>query len=87
MGGGFHQILQGGYLSVHADFNHHKPMNLERRINVLIYLNKNWCAEYGGQLELWTNDMARCVKSVVPTFNRCVIFNTTSKTIMETRSR
>jgi hypothetical protein len=78
MGAGFHQLSQGGYLSMHADFNHHKPMNLERRINVLIYLNKDWRPEYGGQLELWTNDMTRCVKSVVPIFNRCVIFNTTS---------
>jgi hypothetical protein len=78
MGAGFHQILSGGHLSVHSDFNHHKPMNLERRINVLIYLNKDWRAEYGGQLELWPEDMTRCFKSVVPTFNRCVIFNTTS---------
>jgi len=78
LGAGFHQILQGGYLSVHADFNHHKLMDLERRINVLIYLNKDWRPEYGGLLELWTNDMTRCARSVVPMFNRCVIFNTTS---------
>jgi Rps23 Pro-64 3,4-dihydroxylase Tpa1-like proline 4-hydroxylase len=77
-GAGFHQISQGGHLSMHADFNHHKPMNLERRINVLIYLNKGWRAEYGGQLELWDNEMTRCVQSVVPEFNKCVIFNTTS---------
>ena len=78
IGGGFHQIEQGGHLSVHADFNHHKLMNLERRINVLIYLNKGWKDEYGGQLELWDEDMRGCVKSVVPLFNRCVVFNTTS---------
>jgi hypothetical protein len=77
-GGGFHEILQGGHLSVHADFNHHKPMNLERRINVLIYLNHDWKDEYGGQLELWDDAMAKRVVSVVPEFNRCVIFNTTS---------
>jgi hypothetical protein len=77
-GGGYHEITQDGHLSVHADFNHHGPMNLERRINVLIYLNKDWKDEYGGQLELWDNDMKRCVKSFVPLFNRCVIFNTNS---------
>ena len=42
---GFHRISQGGHLSMHADFNHHKPMNLERRVNVLIYLNKDWRAD------------------------------------------
>ncbi|HWF01527.1 MAG TPA: 2OG-Fe(II) oxygenase, partial [Caulobacteraceae bacterium] len=78
LGAGFHEIGQGGYLGMHADFNHHKPMNLERRINALIYLNKDWKPEYGGQLELWDEDMKTCVESVVPLFNRCVIFNTTS---------
>jgi hypothetical protein len=78
MGAGFHEIKNGGHLSVHADFNHHKPMNLERRINVLIYLNKDWKEEFGGQLELWDDDMKVCQKSAVPLFNRCVVFNTTS---------
>lgn len=78
VGAGFHEIQNGGHLSVHADFNHHKPMNLERRINVLIYLNKDWQEEYGGQIELWTTDMSRKVHSLDSTFNRCVIFNTTS---------
>ena len=78
MGAGFHEIKNGGHLSVHADFNHHKPMNLERRINVLIYLNKDWKDEYGGQLELWDDDMKSCQKSVLPVFNRCVVFNTAS---------
>jgi hypothetical protein len=66
---------------MHADFNHHKPMNLERRINVLIYLNKEWRGEYGGQLELWDNAMTRCAKAVVPLYNRCVIFSTTSESM------
>jgi hypothetical protein len=78
MGGGFHEISNGGHLSVHADFNHHKPMNVERRVNVLIYLNADWKPEYGGQLELWDNDMKGCVQSIVPMLNRCVMFNTTS---------
>ncbi len=77
-GGGIHEIKQGGHLSIHADFNHHRLMNLERRINVLIYLNKDWKAEYGGGLELWDNAMTACERNVVPIFNRCVIFNTTS---------
>lgn len=76
-GAGFHRVSQGGHLSIHADFNHHKPMNLERRVNVLIYLNKDWRAEYGGSFELWDNQMTKCAHSIVPSFNRGVIFNTT----------
>jgi hypothetical protein len=79
LGAGFHEIGQGGHLSVHADFNHHKPMNLERRINVLIYLNKNWQLDYGGALELWNDGMSSCAIKLEPSFNRCVIFNTTSE--------
>jgi len=78
LGAGFHEISTDGHLSIHADFNHHKPMDLERRINVLIYLNKDWKDEYGGQLELWDRGMKAKVQSVVPEFNRCVIFNTDS---------
>lgn len=78
LGAGFHEIRNGGHLSVHADFNHHKLMNLERRVNVLIYLNKDWKEEYGGQIELWDTKMSRQVQSHVPIFNRCIIFNTTS---------
>ncbi|RYG99379.1 MAG: 2OG-Fe(II) oxygenase [Alphaproteobacteria bacterium] len=78
-GGGLHELRQGGHLSIHADFNHHKPMGLERRINVLIYLNQDWRDDYGGQLELWDKGMSQCVRSILPSFNRCVIFNTTGK--------
>lgn len=78
LGAGIHVIKQGGHLSVHADFNHHKIMNLERRINVLIYLNKDWRHEYGGSLELWDEQMTELKHDIVPLFNRCVIFNTTS---------
>ncbi|MEO7787573.1 MAG: 2OG-Fe(II) oxygenase [Sphingomicrobium sp.] len=78
MGAGFHEIKQGGHLSVHADFNHHVIMNLERRINVLIYLNKDWQSEFGGGLELWDEKMTTLHHDIVPAFNRCVIFNTTS---------
>ncbi len=75
-GGGLHQIVGGGKLDVHADFNFEPQIDLYRRINLLLYLNKDWQDSYGGQLELWDKDMTRCVKRVAPIFNRCVIFNT-----------
>ncbi len=81
LGAGFHEIQNGGHLSMHADFNHHKPLNLERRINVLVYLNDGWQSEYGGQLELWTPDMKRQVQSIVPVMNRCAIFTTTQESM------
>jgi Rps23 Pro-64 3,4-dihydroxylase Tpa1-like proline 4-hydroxylase len=77
-GGGIHRIETGGHLDIHADFNHHAKLNLERRLNVLIYLNHDWKAEYGGSFELWDKEMKHKVASFVPTFNRMVCFSTTS---------
>lgn len=76
-GGGLHQTKPGGFLSIHADFNHYKKLRLERRLNLLIYLNKDWRDEYGGHLELWDREMKECKKKVLPIFNRAVIFSTT----------
>ena len=76
-GGGVHQSGKGGFLNIHADFTvhpHHR--NWQRRINVLVYLNKDWRDEWGGQLELWDQQMKACGKKISPVFNRCVIFNT-----------
>jgi len=73
--GGAHQVLRDGYLNIHADGNRDNRMNLDRRLNVFIYLNKHWKDEYKGHLELWDSTMSHCHKKVLPTFNRTVIFN------------
>lgn len=77
VGGGLHQIEKGGYLKIHVDFNRHKRMRLDRRLNLLIYLNKDWQEEYGGHFEMWNTEMTKCEKKILPIFNRCVIFSTT----------
>ena len=40
-GGGFHEISTGGRLGIHADFRIHEKLHLQRRLNLLIYLNEN----------------------------------------------
>jgi hypothetical protein len=75
-GAGLHETLPGGWLDVHADFNFHGACFLDRRLNVLVYLNRGWREEWGGELELWDRDLTRCVKRVAPVFNRTVVFST-----------
>tara|TARA_B110000196_G_C21048822_1_gene616275 strand:- start:271 stop:1119 length:849 start_codon:yes stop_codon:yes gene_type:complete len=75
-GGGLHEIKKGGVLKIHTDFNRHPSLDLDRRVNVLIYLNKDWKDEYGGHLELWDKDMTECKRKILPIFNRMVIFST-----------
>jgi hypothetical protein len=79
-GGGLHQIVPGGKLGVHADFNKHRDSGLDRRLNLLLYLNKDWREEYGGHLQLWDRDVARCEAKVLPIFNRMMVFGTTDFT-------
>ncbi len=76
-GAGPHQSLSGGFLKVHADFNWHPKLKLDRRVNVLVYLNKDWQEDYGGHLELWNREVTRCEQKILPVFNRTAIFNTT----------
>ena len=76
-GGGLHEIKRGGVLKIHTDFNRHPSLDLDRRINVLIYLNKNWKDSYGGHLEFWNKDVSKCEKKILPLFNTMAIFSTT----------
>jgi|HubBroStandDraft_3_1064219.scaffolds.fasta_scaffold16989_3 hypothetical protein len=76
-GAGPHQILPGGFLKVHVDFNWHPLLKLDRRLNLIVYLNHDWCEEYGGHIELWDREMGACVRRVLPVFNRTIVFSTT----------
>lgn len=78
LGGGLHQSIAGGYLNVHVDFNFHPTTKLHRRLNVLVYMNKDWKEDYEGHLELWdlTGEENVMLARVAPLFNRCVIFET-----------
>lgn len=77
-GGGLHATAAGGKLAVHADYNKHPITKLDRRLNLLVYLNREWNDDNAGWLELWDRNMTACEKRVLPVFNRTVIFSTTS---------
>jgi hypothetical protein len=77
VGGGMHQIVRGGHLNVHVDFNRHPTTGLDRRLNALLYLNRDWEPEWGGELQLWSADMKRCERRITPLFNRLAVFSTT----------
>jgi|688.fasta_scaffold374054_2 hypothetical protein len=75
--GGAHVSERDGFLNIHADFiNHPVHKKWRRRINVLIYFNKEWLPEWDGNLELWDSSMSLCCKKIIPIWNRALIFNT-----------
>ena len=77
VGGGIHRITSGGKLGIHADYNRNPRSKKYRRVNVLLYLNREWKPGFNGELELWNKDMTECVVSVPPIFNKMVIFRIT----------
>ena len=78
-GGGTHENLAGQALDVHIDFNVDERRMLHRRVNLLIYLNKEWNEAWGGAIELHSdpfNPASDAWKSYLPIFNRAVLFET-----------
>ncbi|HSZ26366.1 MAG TPA: 2OG-Fe(II) oxygenase [Cytophagaceae bacterium] len=75
-GGGLHQSIKGAFLNVHVDFNLHEKNKTHRRMNAIVYMNKDWKAEYKGYLELWDMNKKQQIEYIAPLFNRLVIFET-----------
>ena len=74
-GGGLNITERSGLLDVHVDGNYHDATSLNRRINLLVYLNQNWKKSWGGELGLYDSKGKNCIKKIDPIFNRCVIFD------------
>ena len=81
-GAGTHENFHGAGLDPHYDFNFHPKTRQHRRVNAIIYLNKDWDPAWKGDIAFHSNawDLRNdTTKSVTPEFNRCVIFETTEK--------
>jgi Rps23 Pro-64 3,4-dihydroxylase Tpa1-like proline 4-hydroxylase len=81
-GGGWHIHSRGGKLNTHLDYSIHPKLGLERKLNIIIYLNSKWEKSWGGDLGLWAHDQennapGKLIKKITPKFNRAVVFDTT----------
>jgi len=81
-GGGWHMHGKGGNNNVHLDYNMHPKLHMQRKLNIIVYLTKDWDTSWGGGLELWSHDEKNNspkerIKTIDNLFNRAVIFDTT----------
>ena len=75
-GGGLNATVSGGLLDVHVDGNYHDASGLNRRVNVILYLNPNWKEGWGGEFGLYDNKGEKLLKKIPPINNRLVVFDT-----------
>lgn len=81
-GGGLHIHGTGGKLNIHLDYSIHPKLKLQRKLNLIIYLEEDWNPEWGGNLEFWSHDKEKNKPNkrfakIDNIFNRAVLFDTT----------
>ena len=76
-GAGLHCHPKNGRLNIHLDYEKHPTLeNMERRLNIILFLSKDWKEEWHGDNQLWDKDMKKCVVKSYPQFNKAIIFQT-----------
>jgi len=81
-GGGLHTHGNGGKLNHHLDYSIHPKLDLQRKVNIILYINPKWKSEYGGSLGFWSHNNEsdqpdKLIKEYDCIFNRAIIFDTT----------
>lgn len=80
-GGGLHIHGESGNLNPHLDYSIHPKLKLQRKINIIIYMEPRYNEKMGGHLGLWEagENFSKNIlaKEVAPLFNRAIIFDTT----------
>jgi dTDP-glucose 4,6-dehydratase len=78
-GAGLHIHSKGGKLDLHLDYEKHPYLNKERRLNIILYMSKDWQEEWNGETQLWDKELTTCIKKSPVIFNSAIIFKTNEK--------
>jgi len=76
-GAGLHAHPRYGRLNVHLDYERHPILeDKERRLNLILFVNQEWDASWGGANELWSDPEGVLRKKTDVRFNRAILFRT-----------
>tara|TARA_B100002019_G_C21206594_1_gene567016 strand:- start:280 stop:1005 length:726 start_codon:yes stop_codon:yes gene_type:complete len=80
-GAGMHIHSRGGKLNIHKDYSIHPKLCLQRKLNLILFLSKDWESSWGGALEFWSNSKdnkpLQMEKKIECVYNRAILFDTT----------
>lgn len=75
-GAGLHAHPRYGRLNMHLDYEKHPYSGKQRRLNIILYMNKKWNPLWNGATELWDENMSNCIVKSEVNFNTAIIFKT-----------
>lgn len=74
-GAGLARVPTNNTLGLHTDFNWNDQLQLNRKVNLILYLTPDWKPEWHGDLEFWNFDNTECVAKIEPKANRLAFWN------------
>lgn len=74
-GAGLSRVPTGNKLGLHTDFNWNNELQLNRKVNLILYLTPDWQSEWNGDLEFWNFENTECQVKIEPKANRLAIWN------------
>ena len=75
-GAGLHYHPRGSHLDMHLDYSIHPVSKLQRRLNLIVYLNDKWNPEWNGDLQFYDSTYSHCEKQYYPEYNNAILFQT-----------
>lgn len=75
-GAGVHLHPRFGRLNIHLDYEKHPYSGKERRLNIILFMSKDWDVNWNGANELWNSDITKCIAKTDIKFNRAILFKT-----------
>ncbi len=74
LGAGLASAPANSFLGLHVDFNWNDTLKLNRKFNLLLYLNSDWKEEWGGELEIWNFEKTKLESKIFPMPNRLIFW-------------
>ena len=76
-GAGLHAHPRNGRLQLHLDYEKHPILiDKERRLNIILFLTKDWKKEWNGSNQLWNQNLTKAEVCTEVKFNTAIIFQT-----------